>query len=90
MSELAEYGNVMFASILENELNSAGIKAEEMYKAKYNRESGTIFLIDMDTRVIYIYSDGEMLSKVAPGRAVSRVDGGVDGVAAFRTYHFGE
>lgn len=57
MEDITVHGNVIFKSISVN--NSSTSKyASSYYKNKFGSESGTIFLIDMDNRYIYIFSDG--------------------------------
>ena len=59
MKPLLEYGNIAFKSTNENPMNNVSIYASNYYHRKFKSESGTLFLIDMDTRNIYIFSDGD-------------------------------
>lgn len=58
MKPITKYGNVMFKSISDN-YTSASSYASIYYHEKFGTASGTMFLIDMDNRMIYIFSDGE-------------------------------
>lgn len=58
MIPLTEYGHVAFKTISDNYTSAASF-AEDYYHNKFSTESGTLFLIDMDNRIIYIFSDGE-------------------------------
>lgn len=63
MEPITQYGNVAFKSIREN-ASSAAAFAESYYHAKFGSESGTLFLIDMDNRKIWIYSDGAIYKTI--------------------------
>ena len=58
MIPLLEYGNIAFISVSENSYSSTDKLAEKQYKSYFSNESGSLFLIDMDMRNIYIFSDG--------------------------------
>ena len=58
MRPLLEYGNIAFKSIDNNPYSFAERYASNYYHSKFQTESGTLFLIDMQTRNIYIFSDG--------------------------------
>lgn len=55
---LLEYGNIAFVSTNENPYYSTDSLASKTYKSYFKTESGTLFLIDMARRNIYIFSDG--------------------------------
>ena len=57
MIPLLEYGNIAFISVSENSYSSTDKLAEKQYKSYFSNESGSLFLIDMDMRNIYIFSD---------------------------------
>lgn len=57
MIPLTEFGHIAFKTISENVYSAAGF-AEDYYYDKFGTSSGTLFLIDMDNRMIYIFSDG--------------------------------
>ena len=55
MMPLTEYGNIVFKSISSNS-QSTEQYARSYYHNKFNTTSGTVFLIDMFNRIIYIFS----------------------------------
>ena len=57
MEPLTAYGNVVFKSISENS-SSASSYARNYYNSLFGSESGTLLLIDMDNRYIYIHNTG--------------------------------
>lgn len=57
MKELTEYGNIIFKSISYNPTATSNY-ASNYYHTNFGTTSGTLFLIDMDNRMIYIFSDG--------------------------------
>ena len=59
MQKMSPYGNVIFYSV-NNNLSSAAECAASFYRSKYGYEDGTLFLVDMDNREIYIYNSGEV------------------------------
>ena len=63
MQEITKYGNVMFKSI---DYNSTTTKdyVKNLYRNRYGSESGTIFIIDMDNRNIWIHSNGRIYSTI--------------------------
>lgn len=62
MKAITKWGNVGFKSISQNPGSTAGY-VEDYYKEKFGASSGTIFLIDMDNRNIWIKNNGA-ISKV--------------------------
>ena len=68
MSTLTKYGNIAFKSISENN-TSAPSYASSYYHNIFGTESGTLFLIDMDNRKIYIFSDGDNYKIITDGKA---------------------
>ena len=58
MYELTEYGNILFKTINHNSYASTETFARDYYHNKVGTSSGTLFLIDMKYRNIYIFSDG--------------------------------
>lgn len=73
MQGITEYGNVIFHSTDDN-TSSAASYAEYMYHSQYGSTSGTIFLIDMDNRMIYIFSDGKIYKTITKGYANTITD----------------
>ena len=57
MKLITTYGNVMFNSISYNSTSTESY-IKSLYREKYGSESGTIFVIDMDNRNIWIHSNG--------------------------------
>lgn len=68
MVTLTKYGNIAFKSISENN-TSAPSYASSYYHNTFGTESGTLFLIDMDNRKIYIFSDGDNYKIITDGKA---------------------
>lgn len=62
MQGITAYGNVMFKTISENSSSTDGY-ARAFYRERFGSSSGTMFLIDMDNRNIWIRSDGR-ISKI--------------------------
>ena len=59
MREISVYGNVGLKTISRND-TTAEKYLEEYYRQKFGRDSGIIFLIDMDNRKIWLRSDGNI------------------------------
>lgn len=57
MREITTYGNAAFKTIDDND-RSAEYYARQYYQSQFGTDSGTLFLIDMDNRKIWIHSDG--------------------------------
>lgn len=57
MQELVVYGNIMVVTISDNSTSTSSY-AEWRYHSEFGTSSGTMFIIDMDNRNIYIFSDG--------------------------------
>lgn len=68
MYSLTKYGHIAFKSISENG-TSAPSYARSYYHDTFGTESGTLFLIDMDNRKIYIFSDGKNYKVITDGKA---------------------
>lgn len=73
MQPITAFGNVLFVSVSENPYSAAGY-AENYYYTKCPGESGTLFLVDMDNRVIQIYSDGSVYRVVTADYAYTITD----------------
>lgn len=75
MKKVTKYGNVIFKTINYNQYTSTSIYAERFFHSKVNqRESGILFLIDMDKREIYIFSDGLINETITRSKALSITD----------------
>lgn len=73
MAEVTAYGHAAFVSVDSN-YTSAGSYAEDCYYSFFGYESGTLFLIDMDNREIYIYSDGDVYKTITKSYANTITD----------------
>jgi uncharacterized protein len=74
MTSLTEYGNIIFKSIDKNNHGSASSYASSYYHSNFGTESGSVLLIDMDTRNIYIFSDGYNFTIITSSKAYSITD----------------
>lgn len=68
MVKLTEFGNIAFVSLSSNS-TSAPSFASSYYHQHFGTESGSLFLIDMDNRQIYIFSDGYNYSIITNSKA---------------------
>lgn len=68
MNESIEYGNIVFKTISYNSSSSESY-ARNYYHSLYGTESGTMFLIDMDNRYLFIFSDGKNYSYINSSKA---------------------
>lgn len=59
MSPMAEYGNIIFKSIDNNPYYDTAEFAKNFYRNTYGKANGTVLLIDMDNRIVYIFSEGD-------------------------------
>ena len=73
MAKLTEYGNIIFKSIKTNTKTTASY-AKSYYNGRFGSRSGTLFLIDMDNRKIYIFSNGENYNKITDSKAETITD----------------
>lgn len=77
MEEATAYGNLMFVTTDYNPNygNDASYEfAADTLEDRYGVESSTIFLIDMDERMIYIYSVGKNYKVISDSRADTITD----------------
>ena len=73
MMPLCDYGLPMFWTTRES--GDIGVLAEDFLRKHLARgESGTVFAINMQTRQLYIYSDGEIYRVVNGGEAETITD----------------
>lgn len=68
MKVLTQYGNIAFKTINENSY-STETYSSKYYHEKFGTTSGTLFLIDMDNRYIYIFSDGDNYKTITKSKA---------------------
>lgn len=73
MLDITAYGNAAFKSVSSNYL-SASRFAEEYYHELFGQQSGTLFLIDMDNRELYIFSDGAVYRTITGSYADTITD----------------
>lgn len=74
MKSITSYGNVAFVSIAENPEYSTKRYAQKYYQERFGYSSGILFLIDMEERYIWIYSDGEIYQTVTTSYANTITD----------------
>lgn len=74
MKPITEYGNVAFLSIDDNPYSSTERYVEKFYQQHWGYASGTIFIIDMDERYIWIYSDGDIYDTITNSYATTITD----------------
>lgn len=74
MQILTKYGHIGLITINQNSQGSTDRFAESYYKSKFNNDSGTIFVIDMKYRKIYIYSRGSNYQTITSSRAETITD----------------
>lgn len=63
MEKITAYGNAAFNTIDAN-TSTADSYAAGYYHNKFNSDSGTLFLIDMDNRKVFVFSDGDIYKTV--------------------------
>lgn len=85
MQQITAYGNVAFKSISYNSY-SASYYAGDFYYDTFGQSSGTLFLIDMDNREIYIFSDGAVYKTITASYANTITDN-VYGYASRSDYY---
>lgn len=73
MQKINAYGHAAFVSVSENSL-SAESYARSCYTTLFGTQSGTLFLIDMDNRKLWIHSDGELYKVVTTAYAETITD----------------
>lgn len=73
MQGITTYGNAVFLTTTYN-YYSASSYARDFYSDLFGHDSGTLFLIDMDNREIYIFSDGAIYRTVTKSYAESITD----------------
>ena len=65
---------VMFLSVADNPYTTSQPYAENTFRQYFGKESGTILLIDMDNRTIWIFSDGAIYRTVTRSYANTITD----------------
>lgn len=74
MEAITVSGNVAFVSISENPYHDTNQYAKNYATTYFDSESGTVFLIDMDERYIWIYSTGKIYDVVTTAYANTITD----------------
>lgn len=74
MKGITEYGNVAFKTIAVNNVGSTDSYASQYYYGKFASNSGTVFIIDMDKRNIYIFSNGAIYKTITKSYADTITD----------------
>lgn len=72
MEPITEYGNVAFVSVYASE--STSTSAEDAYRDYFQYDSGMLFMIDMNHRNIWIFSDGDVYKVITKSYANSITD----------------
>lgn len=73
MKAITTYGHAAFLTTAVNN-RSAGSYAADRFYQYFGSESGVLFLIDMDNREIYIYSDGRVYRTITKSYANTITD----------------
>lgn len=74
MKPITAYGNVGFVSISDNPEYSTEYYVKKYYQERFGYSSGTVLIIDMDERYIWIYSDGEIYQTITTSYATTITD----------------
>lgn len=74
MKDLTIYGNIIFKTSYSHDYYSTSSFASNYYHDNFGTTSGTLFLIDMQNREIYIFSDGENYNSVTSAKATIITD----------------
>ena len=64
MAPITAYGHAVLITTDENSYGDTQYYSEELYDDMFGYDSGTMFVIDMDERMLWIQSDGEVLKTV--------------------------
>ncbi len=86
MKPITEYGNVAFASIDSNPYSSTRRYAESYTDEHFGRSNGTLFLINMDQREIYIDTKGSIRKELTSSYANTITDN-VYGYASYDDFY---
>lgn len=73
MLPLTDYGYIAFKTVNSNYSTTASY-ARNYYHEKFGTQSGTVFIIDMDNRNIYIFSDGANYKVITTSKANTITD----------------
>lgn len=73
MKEITKFGHALFKTIDQNSLSTEEF-ARSFYRQTIDTESGTLFLIDMDNRMLWIHSDGNVYKTITTSYANTITD----------------
>lgn len=73
MKEITLYGNAAFKTVSVNH-STTEMYIRDFYHEKFGNDSGTVFLIDMDNRNIWIHSDGAIYDRITADYADTITD----------------
>lgn len=73
MLPITDYGYVCFKSIDVNSTSTSSY-VKDYYHENFGKSSGLVFLIDMDNRNIWIFSDGDIYDMVTTSKANTITD----------------
>lgn len=71
---IADKGNIYVKTAIGENEGSASLKAHNYYESQFGYEKGSIFLIDMENRQVYIYSEGDMYNVITTKKANAITD----------------
>lgn len=74
MKSITEYGNAAFVTNEEAHSDTTQYYTEKRYQELFHWDSGTMFMIDMADREIFIHSDGEIYDILGTDRAETITD----------------
>ncbi len=73
MKKITAYGNAAFVTTQSNASSTESF-ARSYYRSRFGTDSGTVFVIDMDNRNIWIHSDGEVYKVITSAYADTITD----------------
>lgn len=73
MQEITSYGNAAFKTV-DSDVWDTESYARQYYKEQFGTGSGTLFLIDMDNRNIWLHSDGNIYKVITTSYANTITD----------------
>lgn len=74
MYKITEYSSAAFKTTDNNPYSDTDTFAEEYYRTMFGRDTGVVFVIDMDKRYIFIFSDGRSYGKITKSKARTITD----------------
>lgn len=73
MIPLTEYGNIIFITLNKNS-TSTDVYTRSYYHSEYGSDSGTVLVIDMDNRNLYLFSEGSNYDVITSKRVENILD----------------